>query len=91
VTTPAAFLQIAGGILVSQHPGQVAQALPGLGAISIEDDETGSAFLVKRICAQRDLTPQMGKQVAYVQRFVDAVNTILGSPPRTKTPLLVGP
>jgi hypothetical protein len=30
------------------------------------------ALLVKKICAQRDLTPQVGKQVTDVQLFVDA-------------------
>jgi hypothetical protein len=33
----------------------------------IEDDETGSAFLFKKICAQGDLTSQVIKQVAHVQ------------------------
>ena len=47
-----AFFQIDGDILVSQYPRQTAQTLPGLGVISIEDDETGSAFSVKNMCAQ---------------------------------------
>jgi len=51
VTTAPTSLQIGRHILTSQHPGQLAQALPGLGVISIEDDETGSAFLVKKISA----------------------------------------
>ena len=72
VTTAPTSLQIGRHILTSQHPGQLAQALPGLGVISIEDDETGSAFLVKKICAQGYFTLQMGKQVAHVEGFVDA-------------------
>jgi hypothetical protein len=71
VATATAFLQIAGNILVGQRSGQVAQVLPGLGVIRVEDDETGSAVLVKKICAQGDLTPQMGKQVVHVEGFVD--------------------
>jgi hypothetical protein len=70
VTAAAATLQIGGNLLASQRAGQVAQALPGLGVVRIEDGETGSAFLVKKICAESDLTPQVGKQVAHVQWFV---------------------
>jgi hypothetical protein len=50
----------------------MAQALPALGVICIEDNETGSALLVKKICAQGDLASQVIKQVAHVQGFVDA-------------------
>jgi len=34
----------------------MAQALPGLGVISIQDYEAGLTLLVKKICAQRDFT-----------------------------------
>ena len=43
-------------MLVSQRACHVAQTLSSLGVISIEDDETRSAFLVKKVCAQGDLT-----------------------------------
>ena len=69
---PSACLQIGLDVLVRQRDGQVAQALPALGIVRIEDDETGSAFLVKKICAQGDLTSQVIKQAAHVQWFVRA-------------------
>jgi hypothetical protein len=50
----------------------VSQTLPSLGVISIEDEEAGLALLVKKICAQGDLTSQVIKQVAHVQLLVDA-------------------
>jgi hypothetical protein len=56
----------------SQPSDQTAQALPSLGVICNQDDEAGSAFLVKKICAQGDLTPQVIKQLTHVQWFVDA-------------------
>ena len=65
-------LRIGWNIFFSQLSGEVAQALPSLRVISIEDEETGSTFLVKKICAQGDLTPQVIKQVADVRWFVDA-------------------
>jgi hypothetical protein len=71
VATAAALLQIGGDLLARQRSGQVAQALPSLGVIRIKDDESGSALLVKEICAERDLTFQVVKQVAHVQWFVD--------------------
>ena len=46
VAAPVAFLQVAGNILVSQHPGQVAQALPSQGVVRIQDEKPCSAFLV---------------------------------------------
>jgi hypothetical protein len=72
VSTPAASLQVGRNIFSCQRSGQVAQALPGLGVVRIEDEETCPAVLVKKICAQGDLTSQVVKQVAHVQGFVDA-------------------
>ena len=60
-------------VLVRQRAGQMAPALPSLCVVRIEEGETSSAFLVKKICAQGDLTSQVIKQVAHVQWFVDAV------------------
>jgi hypothetical protein len=42
-----------------------------LRVVGIQDEEPGSALLVKKIYAQGDLTSQVIKQVAHVQRFVD--------------------
>jgi hypothetical protein len=72
VTTAAALLQIGRNVFSCQRPGQVAQALPGLGVVSIEDEKPRSALLVKKICAQGDLTSQVIEQVAHVQWFVHA-------------------
>jgi hypothetical protein len=46
-------------------------AIPPRLIICIEDEKPGLAFLVKKICAQGDLTSQVIKQVAHVQWFVD--------------------
>jgi len=43
-----------------------------LGVVRVEDDETGSALLAKKISGQGNLTSQVIKQVAHVQWFVDA-------------------
>jgi hypothetical protein len=43
-----------------------------LGVVSIKDKEAGSVVLVKKICAQGNLTSQVIKQVTHVQWFVDA-------------------
>jgi hypothetical protein len=72
VATTAACLQVGGYVFFGQIPAQMAQTLPSLDVISIQDEETGSAFLVKKICAQGDLTSQVIEQVAHVQGFVDA-------------------
>jgi len=40
--------------------------------VRIEDEKPGLALLVKKICAESDLTPEVGKQVAHVQLLVDA-------------------
>jgi hypothetical protein len=72
VATTSAFLQIGGNVLASQRSGQETQALPSLGVVSIKDEKPRPAFLVKQICAQSDLTPQVGKKVANVQLFVHA-------------------
>jgi hypothetical protein len=46
-------------------------AIPPRLIICIEDEKPGLAFLVKKICAESDLTSQVIKQVAHVQWFVD--------------------
>jgi hypothetical protein len=51
VATAAASLQIGGHVFPGQRAGQMAQALPGLGVVRIQDDEAGLALLVKKICA----------------------------------------
>jgi hypothetical protein len=71
VTTPAASLQIGRNVLFSQRPGQVAQTIPGLSVIRIQDEVASLTLLVKKICAQDNLTSQVIKQVAHVQWFVD--------------------
>jgi hypothetical protein len=70
VTTATAFLQIGRNVLFSQRAGQVARALPALLLVGIQDEKPCSTLLVEQIGAQRDLAPQVGKQVADVQLFV---------------------
>lgn len=72
VAAAAAFLQICRDALAGQSPDQVAQILPSLGVISIENEKPCPTFLVKKICAQSNLTSQVIKQVAHIQWFVDA-------------------
>ena len=48
------------------------QPPPSLGIVSIKDEKPRLALLVKKICAECDLTPQVIKQVAHIQWFVDA-------------------
>jgi hypothetical protein len=72
VSTPAALLQVGGNTFPRQLSGQVTQPLPTLLIIRIQDEEASLAVLVKKICAESDLTPEVGKQVAYVQLLVDA-------------------
>ena len=71
-TAAAASLQIGAHVLVSQPAGQVARALPRLGVVGVEDEEMGLALFIQQICAQRDLAPQVGKQVVHVEGFVNA-------------------
>jgi hypothetical protein len=40
--------------------------------VSSKDDETGPAFLVKKICAESDLASEVSKQVTDVQMLVNA-------------------
>jgi hypothetical protein len=49
----------------------VAQLLPALRVVSIQDEKPCPTFLVKKICAESALTSQVGKQVVHVQWFVD--------------------
>jgi hypothetical protein len=91
VATTTAFLQIDRNIFFGQIPGQVAQALPGLGVIRIQDEIPRPALLVKKICAQRDLTSQVVKQVAHVQWFADADVAAVVKLPGVKIPPLDEP
>jgi hypothetical protein len=50
----------------------VAQLLPALRVVSIQDEKPCPTFLVKKICAESALTSQVGKQVVHVQWFVNA-------------------
>jgi len=70
--TAAASFQIGRNVLASQYPGQVVQAFPTALIVGIQDEKPCSVLLVKKICAQGDLTSQVIKQVAHVQGFVDA-------------------
>jgi hypothetical protein len=72
VTTATALLQVGGNVFPGQRAGQVAQALLALVVVRVQDDETGLALPVEKVGPQRDLTPQVGKQVAHVQGLVHA-------------------
>jgi hypothetical protein len=50
----------------------VPQALPALGIVGVQDEKASLALPVEQIGSQSDLTPQVSKQVAHVQWFVDA-------------------
>jgi hypothetical protein len=91
VTTAAAVLRIGRYSVSGQFFGQVAQSLPALRVVSIEDEETGSASLVKKICAEGDLTSQVIKQVAHVQWFVDADVAAVVKLPGVQVPTLDEP
>jgi hypothetical protein len=43
-----------------------------MGIVGIQDEKPCPALLIKKICAESDLTSQVIKQVAHGQGFVDA-------------------
>ena len=72
-----AFLEFCGGLAVvlglpRSAAGQVAQALPTLLVVRIQDEKPRFTLLVEQIGAQRDLTPQVVKQEAHVQGLTNA-------------------
>ena len=72
MTTASASLQVAGNSFSSQFSDQMTQAPPTLLVVRIQDEKPRLAVLVKKICAQGDLTSQVTKEVAHVQGVVDA-------------------
>jgi hypothetical protein len=72
VPTSSACFQIGGNVLVGQRSGQVAQALPTLLVVSIQNEKPCLTLLVEQIGSQSNLTPQAVKQEAHVQGLTHA-------------------